>query len=516
YVFITMPNYYLTLYARWEKIKETYTITFDSRGGSHVESITAEPDSPITKPENPTREGYVFLGWYENITSKEPYAFTTMPNNNITLYGRWEEIILGTEGLEYESQLDGTYKVTDYNGQEKNVIIPNFYNGKRVTKISSTTFKNCTSLTSVIIPEGITIIDDYAFNNLQSLIIYVKASSEQSGWGYLWNGGRPVYYAITEVLEYNDMQYIIIDGNITITRYFGYETILDVPSKIREYNVTSIGDGAFSNCINLINITIPEGITSIGNGAFSNCTSLKNITIPKGITRIADSTFQDCTNLTSITIQEGVTTIGHLAFYNCTSLASITLPNGLTSIGYNAFYNCISLINIIIPEGVNYIGGSAFSNCESLTSITLPESLKSIGYYAFYNCIRFYNCISLRSINLPKGITSIESGTFYRCISLISITIPEGVTSIDNVAFSRCTSLTSITLPEGLIEIGRSTFFGCTSLTNITIPESVTSIDKYAFANCINLTIYAKVSSEPSGWDSEWNFSNRPVYYGVD
>ena len=94
--------------------------------------------------------------------------------------------------------------------------------------------------------------------------------------------------------------------------------------------------------------------------------------------------------------------------------------------------------------------------------------------------------------------------------------MPSDVTSIGIYAFSNCISLTSITIPESVTSIGNSAFSSCRSLTSITIPSSVTSIGERAFGYCYSLTIYCEVSGQPSGWISSWNYSNRPVYWGLN
>ncbi len=84
----------ITLYAKWAA--NTYTITFDTAGGSEIAPITQDYGTAITAPADPTREGYTFIGWDKAIP-------TTMPAENITLKARWKdtekptgEIIIGT------------------------------------------------------------------------------------------------------------------------------------------------------------------------------------------------------------------------------------------------------------------------------------------------------------------------------------------------------------------------------------------------------------------------------------
>ena len=147
---------------------------------------------------------------------------------------------------------------------------------------------------------------------------------------------------------------------------------LNIPSKVRidgkVYEVTSIGYAAFSNCSNLVSITIPESVTRIGEEAFYNCSELRNITIPESVTSIGYSAFAYCTSLASITIPESVTSIGYSAFSNCTSLASITIPESVTFIEYSAFENCENLDVVIENSRANvYVGYGAFAGCKSVT-----------------------------------------------------------------------------------------------------------------------------------------------------
>ena len=79
---------------------------------------------------------------------------------------------------------------------------------------------------------------------------------------------------------YGDLKYTNYGDYITITSCNRSAESVDIPTEIDGLPVTAIVDGAFSNCDDLTNITIPDSLTSIGDGAFSRCDSLTNITIP--------------------------------------------------------------------------------------------------------------------------------------------------------------------------------------------------------------------------------------------
>ncbi|MCF0145522.1 MAG: InlB B-repeat-containing protein, partial [Eubacterium sp.] len=68
-----------------------YTVSFDSKGGSEVKSITADAGQLIQKPENPTKEEYTFAGWYTDSKYKDRWDFEedVMPDGNLTLIAKW-------------------------------------------------------------------------------------------------------------------------------------------------------------------------------------------------------------------------------------------------------------------------------------------------------------------------------------------------------------------------------------------------------------------------------------------
>ena len=113
-------------------------------------------------------------------------------------------------------------------------------------------------------------------------------------------------------------------------------TSLTIPS-----GVTSIGNQTFEGCSGLTSLTIPSSVTSIGDWAFHGCSGLTSLTIPSGVTEIGEGVFHGCSGLTSLTIPSSVTEIGWGAFEGCSGLTSLTIPSSVTSIGNYAFRLCI-------------------------------------------------------------------------------------------------------------------------------------------------------------------------------
>ena len=219
--------------------------------------------------------------------------------------------------------------------------------------------------------------------------------------------------------------------------------------------VKIIANHAFSWCFySLKSIIIPDSVTSIGDGAFSECHSLKSINIPDSVTRIGYSAFKSCGGLTSISIPPSVTTIEDGTFLGCHSLRNINIPDTVTRIGRSAFEDCDSLTSINIPPSVTTIEDGTFLGCHSLRNINIPDTVTSIEDYAFSECN------SLKNINIPNGVTWIGDSAFFYCNFLTSINIPDSVTSIEYCAFEECDSLSPQVKSDIIQRFGDIVFYG--------------------------------------------------------
>lgn len=235
------------------------------------------------------------------------------------------------------------------------------------------------------------------------------------------------------------LYYVIVNGEVEIVReyveYPGYQNLpvgdLIIPSSVTNphngitYTVSTIGLYAFSQCMDLTSVTIPNSVTNIREQAFSACSGLKSVTIPNSVISIEQQAFQ-LSGLTSVTIPNSVTDIGSYAFATCDSLTSVLISTSVTSISLEAFAFCENLSSIIVSEGNpiydsrdncnaiietatnTLVAGckntiipnsvtsivAAFAGCSGLTSIMIPNSVTNIGYRAFYGCNNLNEIIS--------------------------------------------------------------------------------------------------------------------------
>ena len=230
--------------------------------------------------------------------------------------------------------------------------------GSGIVSIESRTFQNCSSLTSVYIPDSVTKIGGDAFSGCTGLTSILISEGVVSI-------GKSAFRSCSSL------------------------TLVHIPE-----SVTSIEDQAFYNCHSLTSAYIPSRVTII-KGTFRSCESLTSVHIPEGVTIIDDYTFSGCTGLTSVNIPESVTKIGGGAFSGCTGLTSVNIPESVTEIEGSAFNGCTGLTSVNIPESVTSIS-NAFSECSSLTSILIPERVTEILNYAFDGCT---SLISISSLN---------------------------------------------------------------------------------------------------------------------
>ena len=375
-----------------------------------------------------------------------------------------------------------------------------------LTSIDHYAFQNCTSLTSVTIPQSVNSIGKSAFQYCSQLTSVTIPNSVTS-----------------------------IDNSAF--SQCGLTSIV-IPN-----SVVDIVDYTFSGCQNLTSVTIPNSVTSIGNWAFSPC-GLTSVTIPSSVTSIGTMAFYFC-NLTSVTVNRKIPADIDSKTFSNPAPATLYVPIGCKS-AYKAadywkdFQNIVEVVSFEDEKvkalcvanwdtnndgelneaeaaavtnlgevfknneeitsfnelqyftGLTKIGDYAFQNCKSLTSVTIPQSVSNISSYAFNGCSGL-ETITVVPANQKYDSRNncnaiIETNSDLLIAGCKNTIIPNTVTGICNYAFYGCSGLTSVTIPNSVTSIGEYAFYKCNQMKRLTIGSSVTSIGEKAFYLCNNLT----------------------------
>ena len=376
--------------------------------------------------------------------------------------------------------------------------------GENISIINAYAFSGCENLVSIDIPEGVVYIYDSAFENCVNLQSVKIANSVRCLGRYAFNGCTN----LSEILSGDNIEEIGYDclkntawyanqpdgliyvGKVAL-KYKG--TMSTDTSIVIKDGTKSIGEFAFYNCRNLIDVTLPDSVTRICDDAFFACSRLSSIDLPESLREIGSSSFGACDGLTTIYIPANVEWIHTGSFEGCSNLANIQVDKNNKK--YHSDGNCLietarkrliaGCYTSVIPDdgSVTIIGIYAFEGMDRLTSINIPNSIKEIETFAFADCN------GLTEVVIPSSVGTIGTNIFDCCKNLISIVVDDdnqnyvglGNCLIEKDSKTLISGCKNSVIPDGSVtRIGESAFRGI-SWNNPTIPKSVTLIDKDAF-----------------------------------
>lgn len=414
----------------------------------------------------------------------------------------------GVEGdWSYNILDDETIRIDGYCGKETEITIPSKLLGRTVTGIGGSNFYfDCDNadVKTMNIPASVTYIGAGTLRSLgylENINVDSNNTKFSSVNGVLFSKGKWVLYCYPRDKK---------------------ETSYKIPSTVK-----TIGEYAFYDAYNLVEITIPKSVTEIREHGFDN-TGVTNVTVPATVEKMGCEAFGGF-RVKKITLEDGLKRLDYFSlsgFYitkisipasveyiadgalaglsalhevtvdsanenycsyggnlytkdrsvllcrpSAKSATSVTIGSPVKRIGSYALFQSENLQEVIVNDGVEEIGSNAFSWCYNLEKVTLPDTCKKIEASAFEET-------AIKEIKIPNGVTKIGESAFEYCYQLQSVTIPDSVTEIGENAFAG-TKLSDVVLPESLETIGDDAFHS-TRLKKINIPPSVKKIGAYA------------------------------------
>lgn len=391
-------------------------------------------------------------------------------------------------------------------------------NDYKVTSIGVIAFSGCSNLSSVSLPESITIIDDGAFGNCTSLN-YIELPQNLTTLGKsAFQGCKSLdnlfipkdvsYIGVLAFYECDNLAHLNVDE---LNNYFcsddgmlftkDKEEILFFPMGKRFdesllYRVKRVGPFTFAGHDEIVGtLTIPINIDFLGESAFESCLNITELIISdcNNIIEVDRNYIYNCP-ITKIYYGRERKYTSHMYENNYpntryNTVNTIVFGDSIKRIIANEFRDCISINSVVFGEGLETIQDFAFTGCIGLRSIILPQNLKRIERSAFWKSY-------LTSIIIPNNVEFIGTNSFSQCPLLKSVIIKDAEATIEEGAFLGDNNLTDLDLGNRITSIGVYAFSGCKLLKTITFPNTLTQIGLRAFWSCSSLdTIFSKIEN---------------------
>ena len=388
-----------------------------------------------------------------------------------------------------------------------------------VTSISPYAFNNCSNLTRLTIGKSVTSIGNYAFSgcsNLISVTFHCKTvNNSYSGFNNIKNIREIIFGSEVEEIflsTFNGcsgIQSMSIGAGVRIINSGLYHS----PAKV--IWLTNTPPNGYQVVSGLINYVANDQYTKLNNkkvypflSSLFESGNIKYVPVSPS-ERTCDAI--DCVYNDSVTslclsnkvmykgVEMTLQEMGPYLFCNNSFLENIELALKDTLqrvISAHAFEGCANIEKLVIPKNITDIGENAMSGCAKVSSIEIPPSVKSIGNNAFEYCVGLKEfLIADRNEVLTLGYNyykQYQNTPLFANCPLDSVYIGGNISyyKSDNSGYSpfyRNTSLRTVVITDKETEISENEFYGCTNLQDVKIGDGVESFGDWAFSGCSSL-----------------------------
>lgn len=413
----------------------------------------------------------------------------------------------------------------------------------KVTTIPQMAFKDCDSLTEIVVPYSVTQIDTQAFSGCAKLekVTFTFLSEEDANEENELNIASKAFYSNSKLVRLdlparlsnfdsdiiqscNYLEEINIFGNHPNKKYKsengvvltlnGSELLYCPVGKTGEYevgnSVKAIKYHAFMGCNKLTKVTIGSNVTIIDKEAFKSCSKLEELVF-KGTSTdqnliISTGAFYGCSSLTELTLPENLKTLEVNAFGGTSKLETVHLNSvreivfdnnafGTTATSPVFYVKHLTLSKTVQEFEITGVFGTKLEDVTVEEGNEYYKSVDGVLYNSAVTKVVYYPTDREGDYDLPSTIVEIGARVFQSKPGITSITFPSSLKSIGEGAFKSCSKLTSITFVDGGEEelvIGNEAFASCSNLTNVVLPNRLVSIGDSAFTSCksiVSLTI---------------------------
>lgn len=484
---------------------ETYTLSFETNGGTPVASVELKegdiiPEAPVTEQAN-----FTFAGWYsDNKTFREPFTLfgQKMPAGDLIAYAAWTPV--SSVRVEYESM--GGSKVASSVGVPGSAMfepeVPQREGYRFGGWYADEAYEQ--PYTFTVFPEtDITLYARWVNDPAYAYITYYGNGSvvarrfvekgavlsepadlfgeDIAITGWHTDAAQENDYAFGAAVEYDLTLYttyyttgLAIEGGV-VTGYRGEAVQVVVPDRLNGADITEVGTAAFRSQ-DITSVVLPSTVTKIGEAAFYDCDYLVTVNLGSSVTSIGAYAFYNAQRLIEYGDITSVVSIPDGLFLGCAKLAAAELGANVTSIGAQAFADCASLQSIVIPDGVSELTDGVFNDCASLQSVGLPASLRTLSDDVFEGCS------SLKEMTLSADNTqfALRDGNLYEGTTLLrylsgsktetAFVVPSFAEKIAAGAFDGNATLTGVEIPGG-VSIDCGALRGMRAVRELTIPS---------------------------------------------
>lgn len=407
-----------------------------------------------------------------------------------------------------------------------------------------------TAIESIIIPQNVDKMAEYAFGGISGIDITVLGKTEEMADNNMWWSAQWCELSANVTWLKDIPMYCGAEGHgRNVWAEFNNDGTLAIKGKGAMKDYDDLDDRPWRNIqFHIFGVTVEDEVTTIGKNAFYDCPNLASVNLGKTV-EICDNAFAVCTGLVSVTIPESVNTIGSRAFGECGNLENLTISEGVETISAEAFWFCIALTEVTIPQTVKFVGEAAFYNCLKLETVkVLAGETIVMGSRVFDNagsadpkiyCLNITESWANREWD-PAWRNGNTAAVYWKanycgndyinefmdvCWELDDngqLTIKPGPGCASGEIFGEAyygdqegvtwwdkTKVRSVVIKNGIKNIPAQLFYNCPYLETVEIPDTVENVGSLVFGNCSNDLIVNidKTKTEvysSSDWSRMW------------